>query len=268
MTKWGIRYFTRGTLALVLSAGAALTAHAAAITPQFDTFGELNDSTGDNVEFGGDGIPNDAVSITRIENNGNNITLGLTATPRGSAAPAVTNDGAGTFFAQPGSSEPSGDANRALWNFSFFSEVYGGNGTLADYSFSLFYDFDPAAGTDESEHGVFNAGAFVGDPASTSVAQGSQNLGFDYLAGSAFIDQAPSFMPFDPTVAGLYTFSLRAFDLNSALLGQSSIRVNVGNVAMNDVPEPSALALLGLGVFGIGFVAMSRRRDHSQGAAF
>ena len=265
MTNSGIRYLTAGALALLLGAGAATNAQAAAITPQFDTFGELNDSTGDNVEFGGDGISNQAVSITRIENNGNNITLGLTATPRGSAAPPVTNDGAGTFFA-----DPSSGGTTAIWNFSFFSEVYGGNGTLADYNFDLLYDFDPAGGTDEGAHGILNSGAFVGDPAGMSIAQGSQNLGFSYLSDQSLdvIEQAPSFMPFDPTVAGLYTFSLRAFDMNSALLGESAIRVNVGNVAMNDVPEPSSLALLGLGLFGVGFVAMSRRRDRSQGQTF
>lgn len=192
-----------------------------------------------------------------------NLTLGLTATSRGPSSPPVTNDGAGTFFAQSGEF-PDGatDDNRSLWNFSFFTEVYGGNGTQADYEFDLLYDFDPAGGTGESDHGVLDADAFVSIEPPAGDTQGSQNPGFDYLASDGFFTEGPAFTPFDPTVAGLYTFSLRAFNLKDVLLGESAILVNVRNVTTS-VPEPSSLALLGLGLAGVGVAARSRRRKNA-----
>jgi hypothetical protein len=243
-------------------AGTASVAHAMPINPQFDTFGVLNDSTGDNVEFGGDGIPNDAVSITRFTDNDNEVTLGLTATPRGSEAPPVGNDGAGTFSATPGEfPDEMTDNNRALWNFSFFIEVADGDGTLADYSFNLLYDFDPGADTPADDHGSFNAGAFVDqDETAPTIAQGSQNLGFDYLTASAFIAQAPTFIGFDPTVNGEYSFALQASDLDGSLLGTSAIRVNVGGGPAS-VPEPSSFAMLSMALIGLlGFGRAKRRQ--------
>ncbi|MBY0507182.1 MAG: hypothetical protein K2X03_24925 [Bryobacteraceae bacterium] len=51
--------------------------------------------------FGGAGIPNTAVAVQTVNNNGNTITLGLNASER-FANPVVTNNNAGTFFASVG----------------------------------------------------------------------------------------------------------------------------------------------------------------------
>lgn len=84
---------------------ASSFAAAAPVTPVFQTFGDLA-----GAEFGGDGIPNDAVAIsTFTAQNGDMLTLGLTATGR-FANPPVGNDGAGTFTADPGAND---DAERA-----------------------------------------------------------------------------------------------------------------------------------------------------------
>lgn len=262
------RHLLSAAAIVTLSAGfgAVTIANAAPITPTFDSFGVLNDSTGDNVEFGGDGISNQNVAITRFEDNGASVTLGLTATPRGNTVSPFGNDGAGTFFAPIGEF-PDGaeDDNRALWNFSFFAETTGDTGGLGDFNFVLLYDFDPGVGTDDSAHGSLDA-AFFAKPDGT--LQDSQNLGFNYLASdNAGFNTAPDFTPFDPTVNGEYTFALQAFDDNNLLLGQSAIRVNVGDVAKN-VPEPSSVAMLGLGLLGLGFGFGFRRRQGKSPANF
>ena len=65
----------------------------AQFTPTGGTFGSLPQAT-----FGGSGIPNNAV---QMGHNVGGVDLGLTATQR-FTSPALTNDGAGTFFATPG----------------------------------------------------------------------------------------------------------------------------------------------------------------------
>lgn len=232
--------------ALTLTASAV---HATPITPQFDTFGELPVT-----EFGGDGIPNDAVAITTIMDGDNTVTLGLTATERFNEPP-VGNDGAGTFSVKPGGFP--GNDGLARWNFSFYASIDGG-GTFDDYDFDLLYDFDPGVNTAASDHGVVDAEIFA--PQSMTTIEGSQNLGFGYLAdGSfAFIDP-PTASGFDPNANGEYRFSLRALTADGASLGESAIRVNVGDV-VNDVPEPSSIAILGAGLIGLVAAAGFRRR--------
>lgn len=80
------------------------------ITPSYTTFGPLPAAT-----FGGTGIPNSAVSITRVVNpsGGGDLTLGLTAHQRYDN-PAVTNNGAGTFFAGAGNDSAHGAPNYAI----------------------------------------------------------------------------------------------------------------------------------------------------------
>lgn len=86
-----------GCLVVFLATVTAATASPLGIS--CPTFGTLA------VSFGGMGIPNNAVCSTTILNDGNTITLGLTATPEDAGHvvnPAVTNNGAGVFYAQPG----------------------------------------------------------------------------------------------------------------------------------------------------------------------
>lgn len=236
---------------------AGAPVHAAPVTPAFTTFGTLAGAT-----FGGSGIPNNAVAITQIATGDSNLTLGLTAHGR-FLNPAVGNDGAGTFFAGKGSN--FGDPNNpgpssklgATWNFGFYVDLQGGT-MLGDFldasgsSIHLLYDFKPGAGTDESQLGDIDLGAVVGAAMSSlTTLQDSQNLLFGFLAvpGTGITPPGGSF---DPNAAGEYSFSLRLVDAAGATLGQSAINV--------DVPEPATLALIGLGLAGLGIV---RRRRHT-----
>ncbi|MEM9586739.1 MAG: PEP-CTERM sorting domain-containing protein [Planctomycetota bacterium] len=221
------------------------SSEAGVISPAFSRFGSLPQAT-----FGGTGIPNDAVAITEftVPNGGPTFTLGLTATPR-FFEPAVSNNGAGTFQAAAGGFP--GAPSLARWNFGFFAEV--SSGPLANYQVDLLYDLDPAADTPESDLGVINLTAALagsGDPR----VEGSQNLGFPFLAANALpVIDAPTFTAFDPAAAGEYTFALSVANAGEAL-GQVSILVNT-------VPEPASA--LGIACV-MGVLATSRRRRSSS----
>ena len=223
----------------------AFSASAAPVSPTFSTFGPLA-----GVTFGGTGIPNDAVAITTLRNSENAITLtmGLSATPRFSGV--VTNDGMGTYSAAAGVSPnpPSPADPYAVWNFNSF---VGGTATSSLF-FRLFYDFDPAAGNDESTHGTVS---FSGAAANAFSPNGaSSNLGFNSLAtsGSAFgFTTVAPVGTFNPDASGQYTFALVAYtDAGfTNAVARTAIAVNV--------PEPGTFALAGLALLGL---AASRRR--------
>jgi hypothetical protein len=232
----------RVLLILALSAGIA---HAGSIDPTYDTFGTLSGAT-----FGGTGIPNDAVAITSITDGSATLTLGLTAHGRHDN-PAVGNDGAGTFFAQPGSNVKGGLLG-ALWNFAFYIDL--GSNDFADYGVQLLYDFGPAADTDESDLGVLDFNALIAtsfDPGTISKVEGSENLLFGYLAnGSLPFITVPTPSSFSPYASGEYSFALVATDLAGNELGRAAINVNVA-------PLPSAAAA---GLALLGTLAILRRR--------
>ena len=217
-------------VAIALCLASVSTLSALTITPTGTTFGSLPAAT-----FGGSGIPNDAVQITTV----GSLTLGLTATPR-YANPAVTNDGAGTFFANAGGDTLNGAPTFGQWNFDFYI-----NGLGASQFVKFYYDNDATVGNDVAS--FFPV---------TVNAQDSWNLGMGFLNGGIF----------NPNANGEYGFALVAYEYEPVAefstertiptpreIGRSAILVKVGTV-----PDAGSTTLM-LGSTLIGLVLLRRR---------
>ncbi len=244
----------RAAVAGIFVAAAAFALPAQA-TPSFETFGSLPAFNP------GSGIPNDAFAISTATTGDTTITIGLSATQR-FANPALTNDGAGTFFAGTGSNFgiPSNPADQsssstlgATWNFNFFVGLVGGALTSNDFDIILTYDTDPAVGN--GGRGTINLGAATAllvNPAGETEIEGSENLLFGSLAVDFLtIVNAPD-VAFNPNVGGTYEFALSIADLQGGPLASVAIDVVV------ETPEPGALALFGLGLVGYGLIRRRR----------
>lgn len=230
-----------------------------ALTPNYQTFGDLSGAT-----FGGSGIPTDPTAFSVFSDQGRTVTIGLTAHQRYSN-PALTNDGAGTFFATPGTNDgtPGQPGTTATWNFAYYISVTGSVGTigtLANYNFALDYEFNPTSGS-TTGFGSLNLNAFAALAGQTNTYQESQNPTFGFLGSSipGFVT-APADI-FDANALGEYSFRLRVsptiLSPNSQLNDYVSINVVVGNPTTS-VPDGGAtIALLGVGLLGM---AVLRRR--------
>lgn len=246
-------YAVRGTVAAAVI-GCAGLGHAAPIAPDYDFFGALPSAT-----FGGKGIPTSAVAVSTFDaGGGKTITLGLTAHQR-YGNEALTNNGAGTFYAEPGRNggnpaNPGAGTQGSLWNFAWY--ISGSTGVnLNDYSFQLLYDFDPGVNTDQAALGSFNPKVLLGWTFGGD--QGSQNLSFGSLSTSLFAN-TPDYASFDPYAVGEYSFALTAIRRGSEV-GRSAINVMVG-AQPSQVPEPVSAALFGVGLLGLGAARRFARR--------
>jgi hypothetical protein len=242
-----------------------MVSSAAIAVPYYDDFGALPEAT-----FGGTGIPNDTVAVSRQTVNvnvpGATVTVGMNATQRYDNPP-LTNDGAGTYFAQTGSNIKGPDnLLGALWNFNYFIDISGGGLGLADFQIDLFYDFDPAFDNDFTDglsgfgkidmSGLIACGTTcfgAGFVTPVNTIQGSENLLFEYLAGtpaSPYIT-IPTYGSFDPNAIGEYNFAIQV----------TKSGWNIENVAMDVqvVPVPAAVWLFGSGL--IGLVGIARRKN-------
>ncbi len=227
-----------GLTSMLFISGFAVSA--ATIAPNYTSFGTLSGAT-----FGGTGIPNNAVAITTIANGGDTITLGLSATPRYSA-PAVGNNGAGTFYATPGTA-----SGKSLWNFDYYISV--NNSDFANYTFALLYESSASALTTMAYGPVAVA---VGDEikagggttyttvSGTTAAQDSETLSFGYLGTP---------IGFDPNANSVYSFELVAYDATGAAIGNCAINVNVRDAA-------STAGLLGLGFLALAAFGFRQNR--------
>lgn len=204
----------------------------------------------------------------------NGIEVGLRAKDRGTF---VAIDGSsGIYHTFAGLCNPvCGGGAKARWSYDFsvntsgVTSPAGGPGAdLTNFIVRLRIDTNPGAGTTfvtiASAYTNWGDNEYVNGPA--YVGPGAQagervDTGLGPLVGEDGLQQSSNplfpnsgFAGYDPFAAGLYDIELAVFTLGGTLLAITDIQVQV-------VPEPGTLAILGIGVAGLGF---ARRRKQSQ----
>lgn len=170
---------------------------------------------------------------------------------------------------------------RGSWNldWSVNTDYLGNSGaTISDFDYDLSFSFTPASPMDPSaafgfdplpsyndawygDNNTPNGGGTVGNvPSETSllgsiynVAQNSTNVGFFPM----FAD------PFDVDSPGIYTIVLSVLN-NGQVVATNQIYVYAGVNPPVAVPEPTSMAIFGLGALGLVGGAVHKRRKQKR----
>ena len=238
-----------GVIASVVAVAASLGAlpGTASATPTFDVFGPLPGTLG---------APDEQAAQSVFGQSFDGF-LGLSVTARDPNR-AVSNDGAGTYFTEPGSSS---GGQSTTWDFNVYA-AGPVNSTFADIIFELRYDLDPGSGTPESQLGTVNLNGALGTPGAPAQVIASFNLldNVFRIGTVPGVITPPTFRDFDADALGEYSFILTASTPSDSELARVAIDVNVGPPQPTVLPEPATLALFGLGLAGLAIAQRRRLR--------
>jgi len=189
----------------------------------------------------------------------------------------LNSNGDGTYsysFAEQNTA-PGGPAWNFEWTVNTNFDGSSSFATLDKLTYELGLDFDPSTATNflaldpinvaNADHGIGTNGTANGagdDDLPRTDAQYADLIAQNNVAQNswryAFFVAAPPPLVYDPNVAGTYDVYLKAFN-GSTQVASTSIQVIIAGGGSAPVPEPMTVALLGLGLAGMGFVRRKKR---------